>query len=129
MDIFQKGLKLKLRFTTNRGEASIEDLNELSLTDLDVLAKAVNKKLKEENEESFIGKKTKSNVELELKLEILKAIIATKQEEDAKSRARIEKKSQTEFLKNLLQKKKLDALESMTAEDIEKQLAALEEEV
>ncbi len=105
MDIFQKGLKLKLRFTTNRGEASIEDLNELSLTDLDVLAKAVNKKLKEENEESFIGKKTKSNVELELKLEILKAIIATKQEEDAKSRARIEKKSQTEFLKNLLQKK------------------------
>ena len=127
-NIFQNASKLKLRFVTAKGELSTEELWDLKLTDLDKLAREVNRSLKEEGEESFIGKKTKANSVLELKLEILKEVIAVKQSDEEKARATTEKRSQVEFLQSLLQKKKIDALESLPLEEIEKQLAALKED-
>jgi hypothetical protein len=128
-NIFEKATKDRLRFNSGKGELSVEDLWELKLTDLDNIAKAVNKKLKEDDsEDSFIGKRpNKSKNELTLKLEILKSIIATKLEESEKAKVKGEKRAQKEFLSDLLQKKRINALESMPVEDIEKQLASLEE--
>lgn len=128
-NIFEKAARLKLRFGTAKGEVSIEELWDLSLTSLDNLARAVNKRLKEESEESFIAKRSMANTELELKLDVLKHVIATKQDENEIARTKAEKKAQVEFMKTLLQKKKLDALESLPVEEIEKQLATLEAEV
>lgn len=127
-NIFEKATKDRLRFNSGKGELSVEDLWELKLTDLDNIAKAVNKKLKEDDsEDSFLGKKPKAKNELTLKLEILKSIITTKLEESEKAKIRGEKKAQKEFLSDLLQKKRINALESMPVEEIEKQLASLEE--
>lgn len=126
MNTFEKASRLKLRFITSRGDLSVEELWDLSLTNLDTIARAVNKKLKEQEEESFIAKKSKTNTELELSLEIIKHIINTKQEEAESARLKAEKKSQIDFMKNLLQKKRLDAMESMSVDEIEKQLATLE---
>lgn len=126
-NIFEQASKLKLRFSSSRGEISIEELWDLSLESLNSLAKAVNKKLKEESEESFIAKKSKANTELELKLEILKHVIASKQESAERAKTRAEKKAHKEFMETLLQRKKLDALESMSLEEIEKQLATMED--
>lgn len=128
MDIFEKASKAKLRFTYSKGILSVEDLWELKLTDLDTIAKAVSKKLREESEESFIGKKTRANTELTLQLDVLKQVIAVKLAEEEKAKARAEKSSQVEFLQDLLKKKKLNELEAMPAEEIEKQLLALKDD-
>src|SRR5688500_9657746 len=112
--LFEKALRLKLRFSSTRGELSIEELWDLSLENLDSLARAVNRTLKAEGEESFIEKRKNPNINnLELMLEILKHIIKVKQEEKQQAKSKAEKKSHLEFLKNLRNKKKIDALESL----------------
>ncbi len=127
MNIFEKATKLKLRFTTGKGEASIEDLWDLSLQALDTIAKAVNKQLKDETEESFIERKSTKSAILELKLDVLKKVIEVKQEEAKARKERSEKASRADFMRNLLEKKRMDKLEALSEEDIEKELASLEE--
>ena len=56
MSNFEKASKLKLRFSTNRGELSIEDLWDLSLESLDQIAVAIDKALETAGKKSFIGR-------------------------------------------------------------------------
>lgn len=124
-NIFEKAMRQKLRFSTAKGELSVEDLWDLKLKDLDLAGRAIKKQLKDEEEESLISKPSKLKSELTLKLEIVKSIIAYKQEEEQKAKTRAANKAQAEFLQELLHKKKMNVLENMTAEEIEVQLASL----
>ncbi len=96
-NIFETASRAKVRFETTRGLITTEDLWDLPLTagmvNLDNVAKAVNKRLRE-TEESFVVT-TKKDKLLELKLDVVKHVIAVKLEEveDAKEAAkRAEKK-------------------------------------
>lgn len=129
MSIFEKASRQKLRFETRQGLISAEELWDLSLSSLDTLAKSVNKRLKEESEESFISEKSSSNTELDLKLEILKHVIQVKLKEKEDSKNRAEKRSRIEFLEGLLAKKTMETLEGQTADEIAAQLELLKSEV
>mgnify|MGYP001564962648 CR=1 FL=1 len=116
--MFEKAAKCKLRFQSNKGVLSTEDLFDLSLTSLDLIAKNVNRQLKAEAEESFIEKKSDSSSEMELRLDILKHVIAYKMDvaEANKKRAEtIAKKSQIE---DILLRKKSEKLENMSEEEL-----------
>lgn len=127
MDIFEKASKLKLRFASSKGQISTEDLWDLSLTNLDSLAKTVNKSLKEEAEESFIGERKSSSTTLqELRLDILKHVISVKLEEKENARIRAEKNAKIAQLKELLNSKKNEELASKSSDEIEKMLSELE---
>ncbi len=126
IDKFEIASRDKVRFDTSKGEISSEELWDLSLQSLDVLAKAANKKLKDaETEISFISTKSKSNTELELKLEILKHIIGVKMEEKDALKNRQEKQNQLRFLQDLKEKKKTEQMESLSVEEIEQRIAEL----
>lgn len=125
-NLFLEASRRKLRFETNKGQLSTEDLWDLNLVSLDSLAKAVNKKLKEDQEESFITVRSKSNTELNLKLEILVFIIRTKQEEQEVAKNRLAKQAELSTLKELLANKKMQELSNLTSEEIQAQIAALE---
>ncbi len=129
MNIFEKASKSKLRFETSKGHLTTEDLWDLSLQSLDGLAKSVNKKLKEDSEESFISAKSTSNTELELKMEIIKRVIEVKLSEKEAALKRSEKSAQKRFLEDLLEKKKTEKLEGLSVEEIQEQLKSLESEV
>lgn len=122
--------KKKLRFTTNGGLLGVEDLWDLSLKDLDRIAVKIDETLGAGARKSFLEnpdpKATAARSEDELRLEILKAVIGAKQDENKAKKAEADKASQKAFLKSLLEKKKIDALETQSLEEIEKQLAALE---
>ena len=105
MSNFEKASRLKLRFSTNKGELSVEDLWDLSLESLDTIAKAVNKKLKDESEESFIGKKSSNNAVLELKMDILKEVIEVKLKEKEAKASRVIKSAKLAQLKELANNK------------------------
>lgn len=126
MENFEKATKVKLRFSTTRGQLSVEDLWDLNLESLDGIAKSVNKKLKEESEESFISTKTKSNTELELKLDILKHVISVKLAEKEAKAERAERNAKLSTLKGLLEQKQFDELGQKSSEDIKKMIAELE---
>jgi hypothetical protein len=128
MSLFERASKLKLRFPTNKGILSTEDLWDLSLESLDVIAKAINKQLKADSEESFIGKKSASSSAIELSLEILKHIIAVKLAEKEAKANRAAKAAKVAQLKEIIGKKSLTDLENKSTDDLLKELEALEAE-
>lgn len=122
-ELFIKASRSKLRFETAKGNIGVEHLWDLGLVDLNSIAIAVNKKLKESADESFIAAKSTGDATLELRLEVLKYVIRTKQAE-AEARAQlVEKQQEVKFLKDLLEKKKINQLEGLTIEEIEARLA------
>jgi hypothetical protein len=128
MSNFQKASRLKLRFSTNKGELSTEDLWDLSLESLDVIAKGVNKRLKDETEESFIGKKSTNNTVLELKLELLKEVIEFKLKEKEAKALRSAKNAKLAQLKELANNKANEQMSGMSLEEINKLISELETE-
>lgn len=133
MNLFEIATRKKLRFPSLKGELTVEQLWDLPLSsrvglDLDNIAKAVNKDLKAEEEDSFV--KTSTNPQrgdLQLKLDILKHIIAVKQEDAERATRRQVNAQERQKLQELLARKNDQELEGLSKEEIEKKLAALDE--
>ena len=127
MSIFEKASRLQLRFASTKGSLSVEDLWGLSLESLDTLAKAVNKQIKAEEEDSFIGKKSSANSTLDLKLDILKRVIEVKLIERDAQVDRAAKNAKLSQLKELALHKANEKLSSLSEEEINKMIKELEE--
>ena len=96
--IFEQATKMKLRFATARGQATVEDLWDIPLTgttgySLDDVAKTLNKVIKQTAEESFVVKKKRADATLELKMDIVKHIISVKLAERKAAKKAVEAKS------------------------------------
>lgn len=126
--MFEKASRLKLRFETSKGLLSTEDLWELNLTSLDSIAKGVNKKLKDETEESFIAVKSSKNTELELKLEILKHVIAEKMAAQEAAKNRAVRNAKLSQLKDLAARKANAELDAKSLDEINAMITELEKE-
>lgn len=132
MNIFEQATRQALRFSSNRGELSTEQLWDLPLTkrdgfDLDTIAKTVNAQLKTLSEESFVTKsQNPAKDSLELKLEILKHIIAVKLKDAEDRRNAAERATERQKLLDILAEKQAGALKELSVEDIQKRLAELQ---
>lgn len=122
--LFETATRNKMRFPF-RGMISVEDLWNLSLTNLDSVFKTLNAEAKKSEEESLLETKSKENEELSNKIEIVKYIVNIKLEEKkTKENAR----KNAEMKKRLLEikaKRQDAALENMSDEDLDKMLAEL----
>lgn len=125
--MFEQASRLKLRFKTPKGILTTEDVWDLTLEQLDQLAKNLNKDLKEQSEESFIKTKTSANKELELKFEIVKHIITVRMTEAEKIKERAEKRKKKQHLLELIAQKENEALSSKSLDDLRKELMELED--
>jgi len=128
---FIAGTRQKVRFESKKGLLTIEDLWYLPLThktgfDLDSVAISINKELKEKEEESFVKKTTKENEELHLKLDIVKYIIEVKMKEQEERKLLAEKKAKREKLLQLIEEKQEDELKSKSLDELKKELEALD---
>lgn len=119
----------KLRFQGKQGLYGVEDLWDLNLIALDKLAQAVNKRLKEQAEESFIPAKNRPRDRSDdvLSLEILKFVIETKVNEQEASKRRAEKQQEIARLNELLLHKEEEKFKNLGEEEIRRRIAALEE--
>ena len=123
-DIFEKAAKNKLRFQSSKGLLATEDLYDLNLTALDVIARKVNKEIRENEEESFISNR-KPSTHNTLRLEILKYIIAEKISERDKAKEKAVREAQVSQLKDILAQKQAEELKGLSAEEIQKKIAEL----
>jgi hypothetical protein len=121
--MFEKALKQKLRFDTSKGSISTEDLWDLSLASLNEIAKEVNKKIKASEEESFIDTKTTTSTKDQLKLEIIKFVIADKIATRDAAKARAEKQAQVAKIKSLIANKADEQLANASLEELSDMLA------
>jgi len=122
MNIFEQAAKQKIRFQSDRGLLTVEQLYDLSLQDLDTIARAVNNELKSLTEESFIAPVADNSTVESVKLDILKHIIAVKLAaiENAKqAKDRAEKRA---VLLQALASKENEEVNSMSKEEILKKL-------
>ena len=131
--MFEKASRLKLRFMSSRGAVTTEDLWDIPLQsrngfDLDSMAKVVNAELKADSEESFVSTRVSpARTENELRLEILKRVIAFKLEAQEKAKKAVERRAERERLMAILAEKNEAGLRELSVEDIRKRIAELED--
>jgi len=128
---FALAARNKLRFATNSGHVAAEDLFDLSLKSLDKIAVGIHSGLQEDST-SFLSNPdrqvSEAQKEQELRLEVLKAVIGIKQDENKEKLDALSKSKRREFLKGLQEKKRMETLESLSEEEIAAQLAELDGE-
>lgn len=124
-NIFEKAARLKLRFETARGDITVEDLFDLPLRatkaiNLDDIAKGVFAKMTGEVA-SFVTDTKKDEVD-ELKLEIVKYVIAVKMGEIAEAKKRTEAKDYEKKLVDAIADKDADELKGKSKKELKKEL-------
>ena len=123
--MFDKATRMKLRFTTDRGFLSVEDIWDLTLTQLNNLAKSLRKKLKEGEEEDFLNTKSESDTTEKLRFDIVLNILETKKTEKAEREQAEEIKGKRQKLLGLIAEKQDAALRDKPVDELLKELEAL----
>lgn len=123
--MFEEALRNKYRFPTPVGNLDVEDLFDLKLEVLDATFKVLNGKLKQSEEESLLAETTEANKEVRNKIDIVKYIVLSKQE-DAKERLReVERAEKKQKILGILKEKQDAGLKEMSEEELQKILADL----
>ena len=122
--MFKQASKLKLRFATNRGLLSTEQLWDLTQTDLANAIKSVKKVLKknDDDELSFLVETNVIDIENQLRFDILKEVYLTKKKEVEELRNVAETKAHNQKILELIADKKDNQLKEMSVEELEKML-------
>jgi len=120
--MYEIASKLKLRFQTNKGTLSTEQLWDLTLEDLDNLAVSLDKEYKESGKKSFLEKITEKDKMAKLKFDIVLDILDTKKEENEAILEAKERKEHNEKIFNLIAEKQDEALKGKSIKELEKMI-------
>lgn len=121
---FKEASRLKLRFKTDKGELSVEQLWSLDLPTLDALAVSLEKDYNSSEGKSFLNKNTKKDKTLKMKFDVVFEILETKMDEAAKATKSAERKAKNEKIMALIVEKKDESLKGKSV----KQLTAMLDE-
>ena len=123
-NIFEFASRNKVRFPF-KGMISVEDLWDLSLTNLDSIYKTLNKQVKQLEEESLLATKSNVDTELEVQIAIVKHIVSVKlAEKEAAEKASV-KKAQKQKIMSIIATKQDEALQNSSIDDLKKMLDEL----
>lgn len=131
-NMFEIATRNKLRFSSTRGELSVEMLWDVPLRsrddfNLDSIAKSANKALKALTEESFVStERTPAHAKAELTLELVKYVIAVKLAEEETAKKRAENKVEREKLLAILAEKQAGKLSELSEKEIQRRINALD---
>lgn len=131
MNIFEQASRLALRFDSSKGQLTTEQLWDLPLTsrhgfDLDSVAKAANGQLKALTEESFVQTKgSPQKAVAELRLELVKHVIAVRLQEAEDAKVKADKAVMKQKLLDALANKQDAELAGLSTEELQKRIAEL----
>ena len=127
---FFRATRKKLRFPSNRGTLSVEELWDLSLESLDVIAVKLAEEIsRQQNVRSFISDKPNKEASAQaLRFEVVKTILDTKVADRDRVKLAAEKAATKATLKDLLLRRQDEKNATLTEEQIRAQLAALGDE-
>jgi hypothetical protein len=132
-NIFEYATRQKLRFSSIRGEITVEQLWDVPLRsrddfNLNTIAKTVSRALKDISEESFVETtKTAAHTRLETALEVVKYVIETKIAEETASKDRAARTAEKAKLLAILAEKQDGRLSDLSEKELQKRIAALGE--
>lgn len=123
-NIFEFASRNKVRFPF-KGMISVEDLWDLSLTNLDSIYKTLNKQVKQSEEESLLSTKVSVDTELEVQIAIVKHIVSVKLAEKEAAEKASAKKAQKQKIMSIIATKQDEALQNSSIDDLKKMLDEL----
>lgn len=123
-ELFIKATREKMRFPY-KGQATVEDLWDLSMTELDKIYKTLNAQQKRAQEDSLLDTKSEEDEELAAQIGIVKYIFTVKQEEKKAAETARERKEQKQKIMAILASKQDEALHGKSIEELEKMLDEL----
>lgn len=123
--MFERALRKQFRYESTRGYLTTEQLWDLSLEDLDLVAQGVNEELEKSKTKSFIKKESTASKDLSDKLEVLKYIIKVKLEEVKASEDAEVRRQKVRRIEEIIQTKKESELESKSLEELSAMLEEL----
>ena len=124
-NIFEYAVRNKVRFPF-KGMISVEDLWDLSLTNLDSIYKTLNKQIKQSEEESLLDAKANVNTELEVQVAIIKHIVSVKLAEKEAAEKAYAKKEQKQKIMSIIAAKENEELQNNSIDDLKKMLDELD---
>lgn len=125
-NIFEYAVRNKVRFPF-KGMISVEDLWDLSVTNLDSIYKTLNKQVKQSEEESLLTTKTSVDTELKIQIDIIKYIVSVKLEEQEAREKAATKKAQKQKIMDIIASKEDEALQNSSVDDLKKMLDKLDD--
>lgn len=128
--MYKKAAKLKLRFNSSKGLLTVEQLFDLTMPELSSLIKKVNTDLKKEarvdDDLAFLEGRDEAESLNSLKFDILKDVYLTKKQEREEAATDQEKKATRQKIAEIIAKKKDEALEKLSIEELESRLKDVE---
>lgn len=120
--MYKEALQKKLRFKTNKGMITTEDLFDLSLQNLNTLAIMLDKKVNEAPKKSFIEDLPTEENDDELRFTIVKDVINIKLKARKDNIDKAQKDAQKKRIAELIAKKQDEALEGKSIEELQAML-------
>lgn len=120
-NMFEIAARNKFRFPF-KGMISTEDLWDLSVENLDNVFKMLNSEMRKTKEESLLSTKSKDDEVLELKIEIVKHIVAVKQEEKEVREKKFLDRERNQKIMSIIAAKQDEQLHNMSVEELQKLL-------
>lgn len=120
MELFKLAAKEKYRFPF-RGNISVEDLFDLTTSQLDVVYKELKSQVKESSD-SLLKEVSTEDKELKNKIEIVKTIFEDKKTEAVQKEQALAEKQRKERIKELIAQKKDQDLVDKSIEELEAML-------
>lgn len=122
MENFKLASQQKLRFQTNKGLLSVEQLWDLSLEDLDTLAISLETEHKESGKKSFLVKTSPKNKITKLRFDVVLDVLNTKVEEIQAAQEATEIKEHNKKIIALIAEKKDEVLKGKSIKQLEAML-------
>lgn len=122
MENFKQATKEKLRFQTNKGLLSAEQLWDLSLADLDNLAVELQEKYEESGKKSFLVKRSVKDKTAKLRFDVVLDVLQTKSDEMEEAKQKAEDKKHNEEIMQLIVEKQKESLKGKSIKQLESML-------
>jgi len=129
--MFEKASRMKLRFDTTLGNILVEDLWDLPLTGpdntatLDSIAKSLNKRIKNVEEESFVVARVAAQTDDVIGLELVKHIISVRLKEIEEKQSAKANKEKRDMILKAISEKEADSLKNMSVDDLKNMVKEL----
>ena len=117
--MFQKASRLKLRWNSSRGYLTVEDLWDLSLQNLNTLAKALKRELKATEEEDFLEEKSEADTIVKLKFDIVLEVLNIKKAEAKAAQDEVAIKQHNQKILAKISAKQDSELDNLTVAELE----------
>lgn len=124
MEMYKEASKIGLRFQTNQGSLTVEQLWSLSLSKLSLAIKALKKQMKgdDDDELSFLDETKVVDKEKQLQFEILKDIYLTKKQEADAEKNAVAMKEHNQYILSLIKTKQDQELANKSIDELKAML-------